>query len=171
MEKIIFRMNPTFKECFKAQLIGSWLYRRPRLYLVATFGFFLFAAIQMTEFPKYRYIFAAMIFLVLGMWCSAFLRLFENAVTSRKLHKRQEEANTNYFDEEGFGLEGSTYKADFGWDQFIFFKETKNFFFLQYKTDGMLVIFKSSLSGEQVSSVRKLLRNASVKEKHLYADK
>ena len=167
MEKVTFQMNPSFIECLEAQWIGYWLCRNPRIYLWLTGVCLFIIAIFFTEFPRYRYIWTIVPFILLGMWLSNFFRLLHEAVISRKMYRNRDKSHISCFDEKGLSYKEKDSEGRFTWDEFIFVRETKKFFFLQSVRFSMIAICKSALEQDQIITLKQLINSSSVKEQDL----
>lgn len=171
MEKIELKMRPSFSQCLKSQWVGYWLYKSTHIYAALTVCFILVLAILLTEFFQYRLVIVLALVFVLGMWTSSFIRLFTGAFGIRKIVAQETEKSVTYLDANGAGYQNDSSSGFLSWQDFWSFWETRNYFFLQYKTGGMNVIFKTLLTDETISFVRKTLEAAPVKEKHLRSNK
>lgn len=166
MERISYQVECSFIENLLVQFMGFWLYGRSRIYLGITFVVCMFLAILVTE--GFALLAICMLCYLLGMWSLCFFHRIECAI-DLTFRDRKGEGHVNYIDKEkGLGFNTEDSGGWLGWKEFMYIRETKRFFFLQYKTGEMNVVLKKTLSENEILSLRKILLDSPVKIKFLY---
>lgn len=161
-DRIRYEVKINFLDSLASQFIGFWLYRRCRICLALQ----LPLGISLVILVAVGHVCAAACVLCyfLGMWSLVLLRGLAIAIDEKK----DDIVQTTLLDEEkGLGFETKGSSGWMGWNEFRYIRETKQFFFLQYRTGFLCVIFKRTLPNETITAIREMLVKVPVERKFL----